>query len=223
MEIPEMFRIAQQKGWRVELTGGNHRRALSPDGKHTVIAASTPSDHRAHMNVKLDFKRAGLDMDLTDDHSRDRVKKAVKEFFRSDQRVHGMENVVVILRARYPAFSPGGIRAAIARLHAVGSLTRLGRGEYQWAHRSEDAVETEQAAPVAGVVTSEPLPSVEDLAPAIEAAPAPIEKEKETDDLDKAVNDLLDAMGRIQTIVAKAQRTIEQLNKIRGALSGLGS
>jgi hypothetical protein len=61
-EVDKMLSRAITMGWRVKRTGGNHIKAMSPDGNSVVVISGTPSDHRAIMNIRAAFRRAGLDL-----------------------------------------------------------------------------------------------------------------------------------------------------------------
>lgn len=55
-------RVALAAGWTVAFTGGGHIRWTSP-ARSTVITSMTPSDRRALLNAKRDFKRNGLELE----------------------------------------------------------------------------------------------------------------------------------------------------------------
>ncbi len=62
-DFRELFDKATTAGWRVERTGGNHVRLLSPDRSvPPVITSSTPSDPRAIKNLRAMLRRYGLDV-----------------------------------------------------------------------------------------------------------------------------------------------------------------
>jgi predicted RNA binding protein YcfA (HicA-like mRNA interferase family) len=55
--LKELLRAAEARGWRVELTRrGGHVRLVHPDGA-VVVAAATPSDHRALANLRAQLRR----------------------------------------------------------------------------------------------------------------------------------------------------------------------
>jgi hypothetical protein len=55
----EYIRAAETAGWTVRLTGRDHLRFQGPDGQ-VIFASQTPSDHRAHLNLRAMLRRAGL-------------------------------------------------------------------------------------------------------------------------------------------------------------------
>ena len=56
-DLKQLLRAAEARGWRVELTRrGGHVRLVHPDGG-LVVAASTPSDHRALANLRAQPRR----------------------------------------------------------------------------------------------------------------------------------------------------------------------
>lgn len=55
-----LWDAATAQGWRVELTGANHVRWLSPDGANPVVSALTPSSQRTYQNLRSQLRRAGL-------------------------------------------------------------------------------------------------------------------------------------------------------------------
>lgn len=61
-EWRDLIAEATRQGWQIELTGSNHLRWRSPEGK-PVFSASTPSDHRAIKNIRSMLRRNGLRLD----------------------------------------------------------------------------------------------------------------------------------------------------------------
>lgn len=59
-EIARLRRLAEDCGWTVEHTRGNHLRWLPPDGGSFVISSATPSDHRALLNLRAHLRQRGL-------------------------------------------------------------------------------------------------------------------------------------------------------------------
>lgn len=56
-----LWDAATAQGWRVELTGANHVRWLSPDPEAApIVTALTPSSQRTMLNVRAQLRRAGL-------------------------------------------------------------------------------------------------------------------------------------------------------------------
>ncbi len=55
-----LARLAEKRGWTVEMRRNNHVRWTSPDGRiaHTVLTAS---DHRSFLNDRAKLRRLGLD------------------------------------------------------------------------------------------------------------------------------------------------------------------
>jgi len=58
-ELANLKAEAEPQGWRIELRKGGHFRWFSPTGGF-VVSSSTPSDHRAVMNIRRDLKKYGL-------------------------------------------------------------------------------------------------------------------------------------------------------------------
>lgn len=54
----KLFKELRQHGWTVEQTNKGHFKVTSPEGA-IIIAASTASDHRAHLNFLGRLRRAG--------------------------------------------------------------------------------------------------------------------------------------------------------------------
>jgi len=50
--------LAKRHGWRMERSAGGHLRLRHTGTGRSVFAASTPSDHRAIMNVAAEMRRA---------------------------------------------------------------------------------------------------------------------------------------------------------------------
>jgi hypothetical protein len=58
-EFKQIVKIAESKGWVVQLTGGGHLKWTSPTGQ-IVFSASTPSDGRAVKNLVSELRRHGI-------------------------------------------------------------------------------------------------------------------------------------------------------------------
>jgi len=50
-------------GWKVDQK--NHYKFKSPNGGTTVIAPCTPSSYNAMWTVRRDFRKAGLELDMS--------------------------------------------------------------------------------------------------------------------------------------------------------------
>jgi predicted RNA binding protein YcfA (HicA-like mRNA interferase family) len=62
-DMKRLRKTAEQQGWRVEDTRGGHVKFLPPDtAQPAVVAAGTPSDHRAWRNLLASLRRSGLDI-----------------------------------------------------------------------------------------------------------------------------------------------------------------
>jgi len=60
-DMQRLVKAAENAGWMVSRTKKNHLKFKAPTGA-TVIAASTPSDHRSVMNTRAELRRHGLDV-----------------------------------------------------------------------------------------------------------------------------------------------------------------
>lgn len=58
-EVKQLIDQAECQGWNVVPTKKGHYKWLSPLGAF-FFSASTPSDHRALLNIKRDLKRHGF-------------------------------------------------------------------------------------------------------------------------------------------------------------------
>lgn len=62
MRIPrqyrDLYRAATADGWSVEPTNNGHLRWTHPAASRPVFSASSPSDHRAVLNVRARLRRA---------------------------------------------------------------------------------------------------------------------------------------------------------------------
>ena len=55
----QLIKAAEKEGWTLKQTKKGYTM-LHPNGKDTVGFHGTPSDHRALMNARGDFRRAGV-------------------------------------------------------------------------------------------------------------------------------------------------------------------
>lgn len=60
-DLRALFRDLEQRGWSVEVTGGNHYKLKGPRGQ-IVFCPGTPSDHRALKNLKAMLRRQGAEV-----------------------------------------------------------------------------------------------------------------------------------------------------------------
>lgn len=57
----DLVKRARKKGWYVRFGGSGHIKMTPPDGSPTVVIPATPSDHRAHLNLRALLRRRGLE------------------------------------------------------------------------------------------------------------------------------------------------------------------
>lgn len=57
-DFTNRLRTWQQAGWEVEKSRGGHMKLIHKDASTPVFCASTPSDHRAIMNMEAELRRA---------------------------------------------------------------------------------------------------------------------------------------------------------------------
>ena len=72
-EMASLMKLAEEQGWRIEQGNSSHYRWFSPNGGF-VITSSTPSDHRAIMNIQRDLRRYGLILVKKNVRRKDRLK-----------------------------------------------------------------------------------------------------------------------------------------------------
>ncbi len=61
--IKKVVALASKLGWKVDQK--NHYKFKSPNGGTTVIAPCTPSSYNAMWTVRRDFRKAGLELDMS--------------------------------------------------------------------------------------------------------------------------------------------------------------
>lgn len=58
-----LVRRAQDEGWVLDVTAKMHPRLTSPDGRRSVVMASSPRSVRSCLvNFRRDLRKAGLDL-----------------------------------------------------------------------------------------------------------------------------------------------------------------
>lgn len=70
-----LVREAADAGFTVKRTRGGHVRLVPPGGGETIVAPSTPSDHRSLKNTRAVLKRAGLGQARVDERREQRVSR----------------------------------------------------------------------------------------------------------------------------------------------------
>lgn len=76
----ELFSLAELAGWDISHTNGGHIKLRNPSNGCCVIAAKTPSDHRAEMNLRSELKRAGLSPELIE-RAKENATQDTTEYF----------------------------------------------------------------------------------------------------------------------------------------------
>lgn len=59
-ELNELRRIAEQQGWKVTQTKGDHMKWLPPDGGPFVITSASPSTSNIIKTIKHQLQKRGL-------------------------------------------------------------------------------------------------------------------------------------------------------------------
>ncbi len=59
-DVKALVKKAEQQGWTVTRTRGDHLKWLSPNGGTPYFSSKTPSDKRAIANMSQDLRRKGL-------------------------------------------------------------------------------------------------------------------------------------------------------------------
>lgn len=66
-DLKPIIKACKEQGWEVTTAKGNksmHLRFLSPDPNvKPVFFSSSPSDHRASLNLRAELRRSGLKLD----------------------------------------------------------------------------------------------------------------------------------------------------------------
>lgn len=58
-----LMHLAQEAGWTIDRTGGNHVRMTPPSGRgHVMFSSTKPSSPRTYANVRANARRHGLDV-----------------------------------------------------------------------------------------------------------------------------------------------------------------
>lgn len=60
-DLRALRRLARDQGWQFETTSRGHLVWVAPEGQR-IVAAGTPSDSRARLNMVAALRRAGLDV-----------------------------------------------------------------------------------------------------------------------------------------------------------------
>lgn len=55
-DLARLLEAARKRGWRLERTRGSHWKLKHPSGA-VVVSSSTPSCHRALLNLQADLRR----------------------------------------------------------------------------------------------------------------------------------------------------------------------
>lgn len=58
--VRDLYDLAREHGWTVEISNGNHLRWIDPDGNVVSHTSSTPSDWRAVKNLRKQLRAGGL-------------------------------------------------------------------------------------------------------------------------------------------------------------------
>jgi len=201
MDVDQVVKLAEEKGWKVKVNGGGHRSLVGPEGQ-VVNVSSTPSDVWAGRHVAADLKRAGLNVVLEQDpvQHRGRAAALCRDHMRNHpSEVFDADKLMMIVRARYPQATIESVRAFFVDGAKRGTLKRMERGAYQWIGYEGESVE--------------PKP-----APVVAAPPAIPSDDELVEDM-KILDDALTALSKIETVVRKHKKLAEQWNTLRKLMS----
>jgi hypothetical protein len=207
MDLEDIIDLAQQKGWRVK-TGNGHKQVFSPDGKSIVTVAGTPSDYRALLNIKADFKRAGLDMNPQKQTVRTppgMIDKTLREIFSArPTHVFPVSEVVAELKKVYPSMAEQNISTHVTRLVKENVVKKTGYAMYQW--------DDKKAAPV--IAPSAPQPPV--AMPVIPSSAQGMDADMVR--FNELADQLVSVVTQMQDVMGRARGVLSQIAALRAAL-----
>lgn len=61
-DVEKLARTARRAGWTVEITGKNHLRWISPNGKDKLTSALTFGDERRIKKIEKFLRERGVDL-----------------------------------------------------------------------------------------------------------------------------------------------------------------
>jgi predicted RNA binding protein YcfA (HicA-like mRNA interferase family) len=239
VDIEKLTQLAEEKGWHVSRTGGQHVQFKSPEGK-VVIGSNTPSDRRAGLNLRADLRRAGLEVPPQNDPKQiSRASKGETQgtlraiFMEQPEHVFTMDELWTRLHARLPVVRQrGSMEQCLWTMNQRGEIKRLDRGQYRWLHKDDEPAPQVKEATFqtggtpAGVKTGE-AEMDEDLA-ALDAALAEIgrfaQRVRERvaaaimTILEEEEQRVLEPLARLDTVVRRNREALVHLAHLRASL-----
>ena len=58
-EARKLLALLAKQGWLIEVRRSNHLKITAPSGRF-IFCSSTPSDHRAFLNLRADLRKLGF-------------------------------------------------------------------------------------------------------------------------------------------------------------------
>lgn len=210
----DIDRIVKEEGWGTSKTNGGHLKYEGPDGQ-VVFGPSTPSDHRSIDNLASQLRRAGVPIPHAGGHRpkpRTGVAVVLRDYLRNNPtKVVTAAHLLMIAKAHCGSdISPASASSFLNSAKLRGEVRQLSRLEWQWAGGRAEEV---------------PAPLRQELMP-IEVAPAPVilstlvSDEAQVADDKEILDEALAALGRIETVLARTKKKIDQLEALRKLLGG---
>ena len=208
--------LAQEQGWTLFKTNGNHIKWQPPKG-HFVVSATTPSDWRALQNTKSNLRKAGLKMSdetvvklappippsppespLLSEPPTARKKRSYRpglsEAIHSviastpGQSMH-IEQICLRLRRTYPDIQPKDLYNSLSKLKLSGHLKSTDTGCY--------------------------------LALTPKEAPPTVSEDETLSEEDAVLERFFNAYAELEAYLVKMKKRIAKFNKLKQAVNGV--
>jgi hypothetical protein len=213
LDIDEMVDLAQQKGWRVKV-GDSHKQLFSPDGKKIVTVAGTPSDHRALMNIRAEFKRAGLDMDTGPKKQRTpagQIDRTLREILSErPDHVFTTRELTEALKRTCPGIADSNVSTHVGRLIEEGCVIKAGYAQYRWRNISPD-IPPVSAIPVVSAA------SLKNFAPS-SGQSSPEGMDADMVRFNELADQLVSVVTQMQEVMGRSRGILSQIAALRAAL-----
>lgn len=224
-DYQEVIDHAEEQGWRVRKTEGNHMQLFAPDGKSIVVCPTTPSDHRGLDQFLADLKRTGrYDPDWVQPNrpmQRDQMGRSSRGVTRVQLRaifeerpdhVFSLQELFIILKARLNADVPmQTIQNNVNNLMVENHVTRIGHGQYR---RKKEGNGNGTAAKA--VVVAAPVPVSTIMQAGQRIGDAQIDEQLER--LDHA----LTALGDVEAVIRFGRDVLAQVAALKNTLAAFG-
>lgn len=247
--LEDLIELAREQGWHISKTTSGHPRLQSPKGDIVIGSSTSgdsnwiwdfrsrlkraglrPAKSRKKERKEVTHEKVdppveqketpvppapahiGVAMGAVSTRSRGELKELVLEALRKHNRPEGVKIAVVREYISFKTgreYTQGSVNTSLASYVKSGEVVRVSNGYY----RARDSYELHEVPPA--VPTPAPAVQVEVNLPEV----APPKVDDEDAEIDKAMEQIMEGLGRLENIVRKTKEMRKKLREILGGIT----